>query len=71
MGGRPGSIYLRPNPPARRRRRAGGGMALREHRDDGLDDRALAVWLVGVAQRDTDALAVLYGQTSPRLLAVL
>lgn len=35
------------------------------------DDSSVAAWLVGVAGGDRDALAVLYGQTSPRLMAVL
>ncbi len=39
--------------------------------EDGLDEASLAAWLAGVARRDTDALAVLYGQTSGRLFAVL
>jgi RNA polymerase sigma factor (sigma-70 family) len=44
---------------------------LRDRREETLDDAALASWLAAVAAHDTDALAVLYGLTSPRLLAVL
>jgi RNA polymerase sigma-70 factor (ECF subfamily) len=36
-----------------------------------LDDAAVAAWLAAVAVGDGDALAVLYGQTSARLMAVL
>lgn len=39
--------------------------------DEGPDETALAAWLGAVARRDTDALAVVYGQTSGRLLGVL
>jgi RNA polymerase sigma-70 factor (ECF subfamily) len=35
------------------------------------DEPSIAAWLAGVAAGDRDALAVLYGQTSPRLMAVL
>lgn len=44
---------------------------LRHVLDDSPEEAALADWLAAVARRDTDALAVLYGQTSGRLLAVL
>jgi RNA polymerase sigma-70 factor (ECF subfamily) len=44
---------------------------LRDRGEEALDDAALAAWLAAVARRDGDALAVLYGQTSGRLLAVL
>ena len=36
-----------------------------------LDDGVVAAWLTAVAAGDADALAVLYGQTSGRLMAVL
>jgi len=71
MAERPRLVYLRIRPSARRDRRGDGGKALRGHDQDTLDEKALGAWLGGVARRDTDALAVLYGQTSPRLLAVL
>jgi RNA polymerase sigma-70 factor (ECF subfamily) len=35
------------------------------------DDEALAAWLMAVAGGDREALAILYGQTSSRLLGVL
>jgi RNA polymerase sigma factor (sigma-70 family) len=72
MAEQPGAVYLRSRSPSwRPRRRFGGGRALRGDSQDSLDEKALSAWLGGVARRDTDALAVLYGQTSPRLLAVL
>jgi RNA polymerase sigma factor (sigma-70 family) len=40
-------------------------------REDREDDAALAAWLAAVARRDGDALAIVYGRTSPQLLAVL
>ncbi len=46
-------------------------MKLRERRDEVLESEGLATWLTAVASRDTDALALLYGQTSPQLMAVL
>src|SRR5689334_22063364 len=49
----------------------GRSMKLRERRDEVLDSEGLATWLAAIASRDTDALALLYGQTSPRLMAVL
>ena len=36
-----------------------------------LEDGVVAAWLTAVAAGDADALAVLYGQTSGRLMAVL
>ena len=71
MADRPCLVYLRIRPPAQRDRPGDGGKALRGHDQDTLNERALSAWLGSVARRDTDALAVLYGQTSPRLLAVL
>lgn len=39
--------------------------------DEALEDRVVATWLAAVATGDADALAVLYGQTSGRLMALL
>ena len=39
-------------------------MKLRERRDEVLESEGLATWLTAVASRDTDALALLYGQTA-------
>jgi RNA polymerase sigma-70 factor (ECF subfamily) len=38
---------------------------------EALDEAALGIWLADVAREDTDALALVYGRTSARLLAVL
>ncbi|MEK0082260.1 sigma-70 family RNA polymerase sigma factor [Benzoatithermus flavus] len=44
---------------------------LRDRADEAFDEAALASWVADVAHRNTDALALLYGRTSSRLLAVL
>ena len=51
--------------------RFGGGAGHLRGRDEALDDGVVAAWLAAVAAGDRDALAVLYGQTSGRLMAVL
>ena len=54
-----------------RLRPAREGATLRGHPEASTDDDVLATWLAAVAGGDVDALAVLYGQTSTRLMAVL
>ncbi len=44
---------------------------MRSQRDEDLDDSSVALWLAAVAAGDRDALAVLYGQTSSRLMGLL
>ena len=52
-------------------RSTGHGAGALRGQDGALDDRVVAAWLAAVAAGDGDALAVLYGQTSGRLMAVL
>lgn len=44
---------------------------MRDRRHEALDDAQLAAWLAAIAGGDREALAVLYGQTNGRLLALL
>ena len=44
---------------------------MQHRRETDPDEASVGAWLVAVANGDRDALAVLYGQTSPRLMAVL
>lgn len=44
---------------------------LTEQAQDAAADAMLAEWLLAVARGERDALAVVYGQTAPRLMAVL
>src|SRR4051812_1217975 len=47
------------------------GAGTLRRQDELLDDGVVAAWLAAVAGGDGDALAVLYGQTSGQLMAVL
>jgi RNA polymerase sigma-70 factor (ECF subfamily) len=44
---------------------------MQNRRETDPDEASVVAWLIAVAAGDRDALAVLYGQTSPRLMAVL
>ena len=44
---------------------------MQKRRETDPDEASIGAWLVAVAAGDREALAVLYGQTSPRLMAVL
>lgn len=48
-----------------------GAVPDEERLDEGRFDLALKTWLGAIGRGDTDALALVYGQTSPKLLGIL
>ncbi len=48
-----------------------GRASLSQPAEENPPDAALAEWLVAIGRGERDALAILYGQTAPRLMAVL